>query len=118
MPRPGTHARYSATVHVAATARTENHRKSQCVPRGPGRSDPLRHAPPPLITHQQHARGMAPKHPGRRTSRRSPCPHSRLALHLIYNRIVRRPHGAPRTTTRLTFLAWPTNVTGALTGCP
>eukprot|EP00966_Prymnesium_polylepis_P062576 1452215-Prymnesium_polylepis.1 len=30
--------------------------------REPGRSDPLSHAPP--TANQQHAKGMAPKHPG------------------------------------------------------
>jgi len=65
--RSDTSARHASDPHIMRNV-------NRAPRREPGRSDPLRHAFP--TAHQPYAKGMAPKHPGRRTSRRSPSPHS------------------------------------------
>eukprot|EP00966_Prymnesium_polylepis_P157331 3636059-Prymnesium_polylepis.1 len=57
--------------------------------RKPGRSDPLRHAS--ATAHQQHAKGMAPKHPGRRAHPADPRAHTRPApLYVDYHMVPRK----------------------------
>ena len=68
--RSDTSARHASDPHIMRNV-------NRAPRREPGRSDLLSHAVP--TAHQPHAKGMAPKHPGRRTPRRSPCPHSRPA---------------------------------------
>lgn len=69
--RSDTSARHASDPHIMRNV-------NRAPRREPGRSDLLRHAFP--TAHQPHAKGMAPKHPGRRTPRRSPCPHSTCTL--------------------------------------